>query len=73
MPFMSEFEHGIELSRRARELNPLHPDWYHLSFARLHYHQRKYEEILVDVQPISMPGFYSTHLLEAAAIGQLKN
>jgi tetratricopeptide (TPR) repeat protein len=71
LSFMGEFERGIELSRRAQELNPLHPGWYHFSFARWHYHQRKYEETLVDVQRISLPRFYWTHLLAAAALGQL--
>ncbi len=71
LSFMGEFEQGIELSLRAQQLNPLHPGWYHFSFARLHYHQQKYEEMLVDVQRISMPNFYWTHLLDAAAMGQM--
>ena len=71
LAFMGQFERGIELSNRAKQLNPLHPGWYHFSFARYHYHQRAYEEMLVDVQRISMPGFYWTHLLNAAAFGQL--
>ena len=39
LAFMGEFERGVELSMRAQQLNPLHPSWYHFSFARLHYHQ----------------------------------
>ena len=72
LAFMGEFERGIELSRRAQQLNPLHPGWYHFSFARFHYHQCAYEDMLVDVQCISMPDFYWTHLLDAAALGQLE-
>lgn len=71
LSYMGEFERGIELSRRAQELNPLHPGWYHFSFARLHYREQRYEEALVDVQRISMPSFFWTHLLNAAAQGQL--
>lgn len=71
LSFMGEFDRGIALSRRAIELNPLHPGWYHFSFARLHYYQRRYEETLVDVQRISLPDFFWTHLLTAAALGQL--
>jgi tetratricopeptide (TPR) repeat protein len=71
LSFMGEFERGIELSSRAQELNPLHPGWYHFGFARLHYHQLKYEDMLVDVQRIALPNFYWTHLLDAAALGQL--
>ncbi len=72
LAFMGEFERGIELSRRAQQLNPLHPGWYHFSFARHHYHQCAYEDMLVDVQCISMPDFYWTHLLNTAALGQLE-
>lgn len=71
LSFAGEYERGIELSARAQQLNPLHPGWYHFSFARLHYHQCKYEDMLVDVQRISMPNFFWTHLLDAAALGQL--
>ena len=28
LAFMGEFERGTELSRRAQQLNPLHPTWY---------------------------------------------
>ena len=71
LAFMGEFERGIELSMRAQKLNPLHPGWYHFSFARYHYNQRAYEKVLVDVQRINMPQFYWMHLLNAAALGQL--
>ncbi|AXS41189.1 tetratricopeptide repeat protein [Breoghania sp. L-A4] len=71
LSYMGEYERGIELSARAQQLNPLHPGWYHFSLARLHYHQCLYEEMLVDVQRISMPNFYWTHILNAAALGQL--
>lgn len=69
--FMGEFERGIALSRRAQQLNPLHPGWYYFSFARYHYDQREYEALLADVQKVGMPDFYWTHLLRAAALGQL--
>lgn len=71
LSFMGDFDRGIALSRRAQELNPLHPGWYHFSFARLHYREHLYEDTLVDMQRISMPGFYWSHILNAAALGQL--
>lgn len=71
LSFMGEYQRGTELSKRAQQLNPLHPGWYHFSAARLHYHQRRYKDVLRDVQQISMPQFYWTHLLNAAALGQL--
>ncbi len=71
LAFMGAFERGVELSRRARELNPLHPGWYHFGFARQHYNERNYEAVLADVQRVALPGFYWCHLLNAAALGQL--
>lgn len=71
LAFMGEFERGLALSRQARALNPLHPGWYFFSEARYDYDRRSYENVLTDVARISMPHFYWTHLLAAAARGQL--
>jgi len=71
LAFMGEFERGVELSRRAMALNPLHPGWYHFSFARHHYNRQEYAEMLKVVERISMPHFYWTRMLNAAAQGQL--
>ena len=71
LAFMGEFDRGTELSRRAQALNPLHRGWYNFANARFHYHEGVYEEMLIDVARISMPDFYWTHLLNAAALGQL--
>lgn len=69
--FMGAFERGYALSRRAQELNPLHPGWYHFSFARYFYHKQDYQEALAELRRISMPHFYWLHLLIAACLGQL--
>lgn len=69
--FMGNIKRGIELSKQAQTLNPLHPGWYHFSFALMNYHEGRYEEMLGDVQRISMPDFFWTHILNAAALGQL--
>ncbi|WP_165982255.1 winged helix-turn-helix domain-containing tetratricopeptide repeat protein [Dankookia rubra] len=71
LAFMGEFERGATLSERARRLNPLHPGWYFFSFARLHYSQRRYAEASADLQRTGLPHFYWTHLLSAAALGQM--
>jgi TolB-like protein len=71
--FMGQFERGAELSRRAQQLNPLHPGWYHFSFARLHYSQKNYDQTITDVEKIGLPHFYWTHMLTAAAKGQLEH
>jgi TolB-like protein/tetratricopeptide (TPR) repeat protein len=69
--FMGQFERGAALSRRAQQLNPLHPGWYHFSFARLHYHEGKYRQTIADVEKVGLPHFYWTHMLTAAAKGEL--
>jgi tetratricopeptide (TPR) repeat protein len=69
--FMGQFARGAELSRRAQQLNPLHPGWYHFSFARLHYSEKSYQQTIADVEKVGLPHFYWTHMLTAAAKGQL--
>ncbi len=69
--FMGRFDRGYALSRRAQELNPLHPGWYHFSFARYFYHKRDYQEALAETRRIAMPHFYWMHILVAACLGQL--
>jgi len=71
LAFMGEFERGTELSKRAQQLNPLHPGWYNFSFARYHYDQREYDKVLADIERVSLPEFYWTWLMKAAAQGQL--
>ena len=72
LAYMGQFERGVALTKRARELNPLHPGWFNFTFARYHYSRGEYEETLAAVQRIAMPHFYWTHLLNAAALGQLQ-
>ncbi len=71
LSFLGEFERGTALTRRAQQLNPLHPSWYHFSFARRHYHEKAYESVVADVQKIGLPHFYWMHILDAAAKAQL--
>ncbi|HEV3333777.1 MAG TPA: winged helix-turn-helix domain-containing protein [Bryobacteraceae bacterium] len=71
LAFMGEFERGVELSRRAQELHPLHPGWYYFSFARRDYNRKAYEGTIAAVERIGLPHFYWTHLMDAAAKGQL--
>jgi hypothetical protein len=68
---MGEFERGVELTRRAQRLNPLHPGWYNFSLARLHFSRLQYEETVADVQRAGLPDFYWTHLLTCAALGHM--
>jgi TolB-like protein/Tfp pilus assembly protein PilF len=73
LAFMGEFERGVELTKRAQRLNPLHPGWYHFSVARLHFSRKQYQETIADVQRMGLPHFYWTHLLTCAALGQMRS
>ena len=69
--FMGQFERGVELSLRARRLNPLHPGWYHFSSARHYFDQRAYEAAIGEIERCGLPNFYWAYLIKAAALGQL--
>ena len=71
--FMGQFERGVALSRRAQQLNPLHPGWYWFAFARLHYHQQDYAQVIADMQRTGLELFYWARMLTAAAKGQLQH
>jgi len=72
LAFMGEFERGVALSRKAQELNPLHPGWYYFSFARHDYNRKAYVDVIAGVERMGLPHFYWTHILDAAAKGQLE-
>jgi TolB-like protein len=69
--WMGEFEKGMDLTRRAVALNPLHPGWYYFAYAQYDYNQRDYAESVADVDKTDMPNFYWSPLIKAAALGQL--
>ncbi len=71
LAFMGQFERGVDLSKRAQQLNPLHPGWYYFAASRYHYDQRAYADTNADVERAGMPHFYWSHLLQAAALAQL--
>lgn len=71
LAFMGEFERGVALSRRARDLNPLYPGWYHFASLRYHYDRREYDAALSEAERVGMPDFYWTSVHKAAVQGQL--
>ncbi|MDA0240751.1 MAG: winged helix-turn-helix domain-containing protein [Proteobacteria bacterium] len=71
LAFLGQFERGVSLSKQAQQLNPLHPGWYHFSFARYYYDRGEYGKVLTQMERAGMPDFYWAFLLIAAAQGQL--
>ncbi len=71
--YSGDWERGIELSRRAIQLSPHHPGWYHFSFFHNEYRQRHYAEALAVLQTINMPDYWVMHLITAMTQAQLGN
>lgn len=69
--YIGQPERGAELMTQAIRLNPLHPSWYHFTFARLHFEQEDFHAVLTDTENIQLPDFYWTRIIEAAALGHL--
>jgi len=71
LAFAGEFDRGMELSLRARRLNPLHPGWYYFASVRWHYNRREYADAVADSRRTGMEDFYWTWIFIAASHGQL--
>ncbi|HLM82233.1 MAG TPA: protein kinase [Terriglobales bacterium] len=71
LAYSGEWERGLSLAERARQLNPHHPAWYwHVDFNHA-YRQRDYRAALEIASKMNQTGNWGAHLLTAAACGQL--
>ncbi len=66
-----DWERGCALVHRAIQLNPKHPGWYWFPPFYNAYRKSDYRGALNFALKINMPRFYATHLMAAAAYGQL--
>src|SRR5207237_9286119 len=66
-----DWERGCALVDRAIQLNPKHPGWYWFPAFYNAYRKSDYRGALNFALKINMPRFYATHLMAAAAYGQL--
>ena len=64
-------ERGMDLTRRAMRLNPLHPGWYYFTFAFAYCGLGDFEQALLESAKIDMENFFWGPLIRAAALGQL--
>jgi TolB-like protein len=64
-------ERGTALARRAMDLNPHHPGWYHIPLIYDHFRREEYEQALAATKRMNMPGFFWTHVNTVAACGRL--
>ncbi len=71
LAYSGEWDRGIALAQRARQLNPHHPGWYwHVNFNHA-YRQRDYRTALEIASKMNQTSNWGAHLLTAAACGQL--
>jgi len=71
MALYGEWKRGMAIFRKAIELNPYYPGYFHLAPYLEHYRQGKYEAAYREAQQFKMPLLFWDPLLRAAALGQL--
>jgi len=71
LAYSGEWERGLALAERARQLNPHHPGWYwHVNFNHA-YRQRDYRAALEIASKMNQTSNWGAQVLTAAACGQL--
>ncbi len=71
LSYSGDLELGEELARAAKQLNPNHPGWYWITDFYHHYLRQDYRGALSCALKVELPEHWGTHLLLAAAFGQL--
>jgi adenylate cyclase len=71
MALYGEWKRGLAILRRAIELNPYYPGWFHVAPYLDHYRQGKYPAAYREAQQLNMPFLFWDPLLRAAALGQM--
>lgn len=66
-----QWERGLLMLDKARNLNPLHPGWFWFPYSLNAYRQQQYDEALRYAKQINMPAFYWDHVFLAMIYGQL--
>ena len=69
--FSGEWGRGLEIVRKAMELNPHHPGWLHFVPFYVHFQRGEFEAALRVAKLIQMPDFQWTWYVIGAATGQL--
>ncbi len=69
--YAGDWEVGCAHAESAMRLNPNHPGWYWFPLAYNAYRKGDYRGALGFALKINIPGYFFTHLITAAAYGQL--
>lgn len=68
---MGDWDRGLPLVRRAIELSPVHPGWYHMGPAVHYFLQGDYAAAKVEMRKGQMPGFFWYHAILIAILGEM--
>jgi TolB-like protein/Flp pilus assembly protein TadD len=71
LTYAGDWERGMELAKRAKQLNPHHPGWYWYADFYNAYRQSDYRGAIDFVLKANLPGHWGTQAALAAAHGQL--
>ncbi|MGH9495578.1 MAG: protein kinase domain-containing protein [Candidatus Sulfotelmatobacter sp.] len=71
MAYSGDWERGVAMVQRARDLNRHHPGWYYNASFAHHYRKGEYEAALLAAKKINMPEYHWMHLAIAACCGML--
>jgi TolB-like protein/Tfp pilus assembly protein PilF len=71
MAYSGDWERGVALVQRAKDLNRHHPGWYHNASFADHYRKGEYEAALLAAKKINMPEYHWMPLTIAACCGML--
>ena len=72
LTYAGDWERGLALSGRAKQLNPNHPGWYWYADFYNSYRQGDFRAALGFALKINLPGQWASHAMIAASRGQLK-
>jgi TolB-like protein len=71
LTYTGDWQRGLELAGRAKQLNPHHPGWYWYVDVYHAYSQGDFRGAITLVLRANMPGHWGFHAMLAAAYGQL--
>ncbi len=71
LTYTGDWERGLELAGRAKQLNPHHPGWYWYADAYHAHSQGDFRGAIAFLLRANMPGHWGFHAMLAAAHGQL--
>jgi len=67
-----DFDTATSLFEQSAALNPFHPNWFHFIPFVSAFNRGDYQTALAAAHDFSMPDFYWTHIMTAAAYGELQ-